>query len=128
LEFVCDLVKAIDCVNLDILIEKLKYYGVNETGIGWIKYHLHNRRQSVDINVKNVQNYSSTWEIFKREVPQGSVFGPLLFIVYTNDFPRHISRFTNVVLFTDDTSILITETNYENLNQKIGLTLGCNSR
>ena len=59
----CDLAKAFDCVNHDILIEKLKYYGVNETGIDWIKSYLHNRKQRVDINVNNVQNYSSTWEI-----------------------------------------------------------------
>jgi len=61
----CDLAKAFDCMNHDILIEKLKYYGVNETGIDWIKSYLHNRKQKVDINVNNVQNYSSTWEIVK---------------------------------------------------------------
>jgi len=61
----CDLTKAFDCVNHDILIEKLKYYGVNESSIDWIKSYLHNRRQGVDINVNNVQNYSSTWEIVK---------------------------------------------------------------
>ena len=53
--------------------------------------------------------------------------GPLLFIVYINDLPRHINRFTNVVLFADGTSILITETNCKNLNQKIRPNLDCNS-
>jgi hypothetical protein len=52
----CDLAKAFDCVNNDTFIEKLKYNGVNETGIGWIKSCLHNRRQRVDINVHNVQD------------------------------------------------------------------------
>ena len=60
----CDLTKAFDCVNHDILIEKLKY-GVNETGIDWIKSCLHNRKQKVDISVNNIQNCSSTWEIVK---------------------------------------------------------------
>jgi hypothetical protein len=124
----CDLAEAFDCVNHDILIEKLKYYGVNETGINWIKSYLHNRRQRVDINVDNLHNYSSTWETGKRGVPQGSVLGPLLFITYINDLPRYINQFTNVVLFADDTSILITEKNYENLNQKMMFTLDCSNR
>jgi hypothetical protein len=74
----CDLAKASDCVNHDILIEKLKYYEVNETDIKWIKSSLPNRRQRVDINVNNIQNYSSTWEIVKQEVPQGLDLWPLL--------------------------------------------------
>jgi len=53
--------------------------------------------------------------------------GLLLFIVYINNLPRHISHFTDFVLFADDTSILITEKNYKNLNQKIRLTLDCNN-
>jgi hypothetical protein len=52
----------------------------------------------------------------------------LFFIIYINDLPRHITCFTNVVLFAHDTSILITEKNYENLNQMIRLVLDCTSR
>jgi hypothetical protein len=43
----CDLTNAVGCVNHDILIEKFKYYGVNETAIDWIKFYLHNRRQKL---------------------------------------------------------------------------------
>ena len=57
----CDLAKAFDCANHNILIEKLKYYGINETSIDWIKSYLHNRRQRIDIK----QNYSSTWDVVK---------------------------------------------------------------
>jgi hypothetical protein len=55
--------------------------------------------------------------------------GPLFFINYMNDLPRHINLFTNVVLFANDTSILITKKkNYENFNQKIRPALDCTSR
>jgi hypothetical protein len=78
----CDLAKAFNYVTHDILREKLKYYGVNETGIDWMKSYLHNRKQRVGIKINNVQNYSSTWETVKRRVPQGSVVGPQLFVIY----------------------------------------------
>jgi len=110
-----------------MLIEKLKYYGVNETGIDWFKSCLHNRRQRVDINVSNVQNYSCTWEIVIRGVRQGWVLGPLPFIICINYLPKHINHFTNVVLFADEASTLITK-KYGNLNQKIRLTLDCISQ
>jgi hypothetical protein len=93
------------------------------------KSYLHNRRQRVDINVNNVQIYSSTWEIIKRGIPQGSVLGLLLFIIYINGLPRHINHFINVVLFADDTNWYINyRKNCENLNQKIRFTLDCTSR
>ena len=54
--------------------------------------------------------------------------GPLFFIIYINDLPRHISHFTNAVLFADDTSTLVTEKNYKYLNQKVRRNLDCTSR
>jgi uncharacterized protein YutD len=77
----CDLTKAFDYVNHGILIEKLKYYGVYQTGGNWFKSSLHNTIQRVGINVNDIHNYSSTWETVKRGVPQGSVLGPLIFVL-----------------------------------------------
>jgi hypothetical protein len=54
--------------------------------------------------------------------------GPLLFIIYINDLPKNINSFANAILFADDTSILITEKKYENLNQKIQFALDCSNR
>ena len=66
-------------------------------------------KQRVDVNVNNVQNHSSTWELLKQGFPHGSVLGPLLFVACLSDLPWHINHFTNVVLSADDNSILITE-------------------
>jgi hypothetical protein len=64
----------------------------------------------------------SKWEIIKCGVPQGSILGPLFFLLYINDLPKIINRINNMVLFADDTSIIVTDTNKFNFERNLNQT------
>ena len=94
-----DLKKAFDTVNHDILINKLEHYGVRGNGLNWFSSYLSNRSQFVTLN-----NTNSDTKHITCGVPQGSVLGPLLFLIYINDLPN-ISNKMKFFLFADDTNI-----------------------
>ena len=96
-----DLKKAFDTVNHRILIEKMQRYGIRGHILDWFKSYLNNRKQFTHINHTN-----SDLNSISCGVPQGSILGPLLFILYINDI-SNISHLMHTILFADDTTILI---------------------
>ena len=94
-----DFSKAFDTVDHQILLEKLEFYGFRGTSLQWIRSFLMNRKQFVDINSER----SPTCEV-NIGVPQGSTLGPLLFILYINDFRNSLTHLKSIH-FADDTTL-----------------------
>jgi hypothetical protein len=104
----CDLSKAFDYVNHRILLAKLEHYGIRGTFGVLIKSYLTERYQRVALKDKtNTVNYSN-WELVKHAVPQGSILSPLFFLLYINDLPTVTAKNAKLLLYADDTSLIIT--------------------
>jgi ribonucleases P/MRP protein subunit RPP40 len=121
-----DMTKAFDHVNHKILLEKLNAYGIRGNISKLIESYISNRTQIVQLNrisskSKFEESYLSDTKIIRYGVPQGSVLGPLLFLLYINDLPECIDQ--KMILFADDSTAVIKCMDKNSYEQKINDTL-----
>lgn len=112
-----DLAKAFDTVDHQILLDKLYRYGIRGKAYNIIKSYLSNRQQRVKIN-----NKFSNFKTVNTGVPQGTILGPLLFIIYINDMLFSIPE-ESILSYADDTAILITGKNWQEIENKMNQLL-----
>ena len=111
-----DLAKAFDTVNHEILLKKLYNYGIRGKAHNLISNYLCNRKQKVRIGT-----IESSYEKLNTGVPQGTILGPFLFIVYVNDLL--VSRSDTTILHADDTAIIASEDSWEEVEIKMNMYL-----
>ena len=108
-----DLSKAFDSINLSILLHKLNHFGIRGPALDWFKSYLNSRSQKVicsGVVSTNIHNISMG-------VPQGSILGPLLFLIFVNNFQNSLNC-SNAIMYADDTSLYISDKNVKKLVEK----------
>ena len=109
--------KAFDTVNQNILLEKLKAYGIQSENLKWFRSYLSNRKQFIMYD-----DFKAEMKIVKYGVPQGSVLEPLPFLIFVNNLSNS-TKVLDPVLFADDTNLFCSDNNirtlFETANQEL---------
>ena len=118
-----DLSKAFDTVDHQILLKKLEYYRINGNYLRWFENYLEDRQQFISFEHNSTKKATVTCG-----VPQGSILGPLLFLLYVNDL-RHASKILNPIMFADDTNLFFSHSDinvlFEKLNKELTNVMDC---
>ena len=109
-----DLKKAFDLVDHSVLLFKLNSYGCSPSSVEWFTSYLSNRSQRTTF--KGVLSESCPMSL---GVPQGSILGPLFFLLFINDLPLYVSLDVDLTMFADDTSALVTGPSFSCLNNRL---------
>ena len=114
-----DLSKAFDLVDHFILLSKVHYYGVRGIPYEWFKSYLSDRFQFTQYN-----NSSSDFAQVTHGVPQGSILGPLLFLIYINDLILSSNKF-EYIMYADDTTLIYAQPKLNNVEDNVNDELRC---
>jgi len=112
-----DLQKAFDTVDKEILLSKLDHYGIRGVANNLFRFYLTDRKQFVNVN-----GFHSDLQNINIGVPQGSVLGPLLSLIYINDL-NNVIKYCKVHHFADDTNLLCINKSFTRLNKHINIDL-----
>ena len=112
-----DFSKAFDTVNHEILLDKLHHYGVRRVALNWFASYLSGREQHVTYN-----GIKSSSKMIKCGVPQGSILGQLLFLLYINDLAT-VTKLCFLLLFADDSNLFATGTNINDIINQVNSEL-----
>ena len=107
--------KAFDSIGHELLLQKLDRYGFRGTPLEWFRSFLTGGKQRVG-------GEESQWFDLHSGVPQGSILGPILFSLFVNDLPVSLTR-SEVMLYADDTTIYLYDTNTLSLNERLSQNL-----
>ncbi|KAG8258407.1 hypothetical protein J6590_108419 [Homalodisca vitripennis] len=130
-----DFSKAFDCIDHDLLLNKLQHLGINGIPGNWFRSYLSGRKQLVELK-HNLNGTTSKFQSetlpMNRGVPQGSVLGPVLFLLLTNDLPKCMDRFCQTVMYADDTVLTLANTHKDHLKEETHMAFNlvkqyCNS-